>query len=165
MGTDGATVGKAGRLNDCVGSGGNSSFVVFLGAGVEVGNCLGGGVGGSCEAGLCGGKGGDEGLGGTGGDEGLGGGGGGANGKSERGGTFGVLCGAAVELTILVDFAVDGVTLATVFWVVVGLCVVEVSTSLSFDLKSPVMPLKNPFFFVVASGASVVVVVLGIKGI
>lgn len=68
---------------------------------------------------------------------------------------------------ILVDFTVVVVTLATIFWVVVGRCVVvvvEVSTSLSFDLKNPVMPLKKPFFLVVVSGASVVVVVLGMTG-
>lgn len=71
-------------------------------------------------------------------------------------------------LTTLVDFTVVVVTLATTFWVVVGRCVVvvvvEVSTSLSFDLKNPVMPLKKPFFLVVVSGASVVVVVLGMAG-
>lgn len=32
--------------------------------------------------------------------------------------------------------------------------------SLSLDLKSPVNPLKKPFFFVVDSGSSVVVVVV-----
>lgn len=44
--------------------------------------------------------------------------------------------------------------------------VVVVDSVLSFDLKMPVNPLKNPFFFVVVSGCTVVVVdvVLGTGG-
>lgn len=38
--------------------------------------------------------------------------------------------------------------------------VVVVDSVLSFDLKMPVNPLKNPFFFVVVSGCTVVVVVV-----
>lgn len=65
-------------------------------------------------------------------------------------------------LMTLVDFAVDVVT---DFFVVVGrwVVVVELSASLSFDLKKPVIPLKNPFFFVVVSGDSVVVVVVVVR--
>lgn len=44
LGTEGATVGKFGRLFDCVGSGGNSSFVVFFGAAVDVTGTGGGGL-------------------------------------------------------------------------------------------------------------------------
>lgn len=56
-------------------------------------------------------------------------------------------------------------TVVTIFLVVVGCCVVVdvVELSLSFDLKKPVMPLKNPFFFVVLSGSSVVVVVVVVR--
>lgn len=51
---------------------------------------------------------------------------------------------------MVVDLALDVV--------VVGADVVD--SVLSFDLKIPVNPLKNPFFFVVVSGCVVVVVVV-----
>lgn len=87
--------------------------------------------------------------------------------KSERGGTLGVLIGTLDEggftvevLKVTVDFTVVVANvLSKDFFVVEGCCVVVV-VSLSFDLppKNPVIPLKNPFFLVVVSGVSVVVV-------
>lgn len=134
------------------GSAGKSSLTAFFGASVEVVGCwydgLGGGVG-----------------------------------ESERGGTLGVettfgTTDFGVDGCTGTDFTVEGVK-GTDFCVVVVVVVELVATtflavdvsgamvvvSLSFDLKSPVNPLKNPFFFfVVSSGASVVVVVFAIGG-
>lgn len=55
-------------------------------------------------------------------------------------------------------FTVVVEVVATDFVVVVGCSVVV--DSLSLNLKKPVIPLKNPFFLVVDSGISVVVVVV-----
>lgn len=115
--------------------------------------------------------------------------------ESERGGTLGVettiemstrddcTAGLGVDGTTGTDFTVEGVNgmdfavvvvvvvvdvelVALDFLVVGGSCVVVV-VSLSLDLKRPANPLKNPFFFVVSSGAGVVVVgrVTGGKGL
>ena len=79
--------------------------------------------------------------------------------------------GFTVEGVTGTDLTVDGVIgtafaveLDTTGFLVVGASVVVVS--LSFDLKIPENPLKNPFFFVVDSGSGVVVVglVMGCKG-
>lgn len=75
------------------------------------------------------------------------GGGVGAVTESIRGGSFGVVGTAAVAAFVVV----------VIGFFVVGCSVVV--DSLSFDLKKPLIPLKKPFFFVVVSGASVVVVV------
>lgn len=65
-------------------------------------------------------------------------------GDSERAGNLGVV--DDVDWVVAIDL-----TLAVV---VVGADVVD--SDLSFDLKIPVNPLKNPFFFVVVSGCAVV---------
>lgn len=147
---------------DWDGSGGKSSFVVFC-VDVDVVGCWWAGLGGGV-------------------------------GESERGGTLGVettmgistrddcTAGFGVEGATGTDLAVDDVNgtdfavvdvdvelVATDFLVVgvVGGSWVVVVVSLSFDLKKPVIPLKNPFFFVVSSGTGVVVVglVTGGKGL
>lgn len=74
--------------------------------------------------------------------------------------------GLGVDGVTGTDFAVVVVVVELVFgFGVVGASVVVVS--LSFDLNNPVSPLKKPFFFVVDSGAGVVVVgrVTGGKGL
>ena len=74
--------------------------------------------------------------------------------------------GMDFAVVVVVVVVVDVELVAFVFLVVGGSCVVVV-VSLSLDLKRPVNPLKNPFFFVVSSGAGVVVVgrVTGGKGL
>jgi hypothetical protein len=140
---------------DWPGSGGNSSFVVFE-AGVDgVGCWTGGRVGGTGES-LRGGTFGVE----T--ETTLG--------MSTRDGDLGVDGGVGDVGTALAVVDVTGTAFAVVVvGVVAGFFVVGASVvvvSLSFDLNNPVNPLKNPFFFVVDSGAGVVVVgrITGGKG-
>jgi hypothetical protein len=76
-------------------------------------------------------------------------------GAIDGGVTIFAVVGATDE--VVTGFLVVVVVVVTGFFVVVVVVVV----SLSFPLKNPEIPLKNPpFFFVVVSGATVVVVVV-----
>lgn len=193
FGTDGGPeFGKPrGRLlGATVGRAGNSSCVVFFGAAVEVGCCwpgslLPGGVGKDgkssfffgakvvvcCRLGDWGTAGGGPAGGNESGRAGTGGGGGLADVSS----CFVGLCGLGGGVTesdlggnLGAVATLLGFTVVVVVWVWVAAFLVVVGcsvvVSLSLDLNKPVNPLKNPFFLVVDSGSSVVVVVRWIGG-